>query len=105
MRVDYCQVEAGSFLLPDARQDSDTLELDFQRGLRRVTLVVAHIYVMRAFDAGLFHLGCNRMAVEELQLLRLVRDFAKDQKKRQDFVEQIEAMAEKEQQPEFKPAS
>lgn len=47
------------------------------------------------------------MVLEELQLLRLVRAFAKvkDRKKRQDFVEQIEAMAEKEQQPEFKPAS
>lgn len=30
---------------------------------------------------------------------------AKDRKKRQDFVEQIEAMADKEAQPEFKPAS
>jgi hypothetical protein len=60
--MDYRQVKGWiTFLLPDGRQDCDPLELDFQRGLRRLALVVAHVYVMQAFDAGLFHLGCNRM--------------------------------------------
>ena len=47
------------------------------------------------------------MALEELQLLRLVRAFAKvkDRQKRQEFVELIEAAAEEEAEPECKPAS
>lgn len=42
-------------------RDRDPLELDFQRDFRRLTLVLAHVDVLQAFDAGLFHLGCNRM--------------------------------------------
>jgi hypothetical protein len=44
------------------RLNHDALELDLQRRLPGFTVVVSHLDVMQALDAGFFHLGRNRMA-------------------------------------------
>ena len=61
--VDHRKVEGGiALLLADGRLDHDASELDFQRNFYGFALVASHFDMMQAFDAGLLHLGRDRMS-------------------------------------------